>query len=335
VNWPFVYKPPDDENASKCAVRSRGVNRSPSLNKLSRLRTPWLQATLADEFSASGIGLHTGRNAHVVVKPAPAGTGLVLRRVSSGPAQDVAAVWTNWVPHFECTGVKGGLSESIHTIEHLLASLSVFGIDNALIEVDGNELPIFDGSAVSWCHAVLKAGVQEQEAPRRHLRILEPVEVREASGAWLRVEPADQFSISVTTYPPGFGLLSWDGEPTPWNFLCDIAPSRSHGPILGFPAKIYYAVTNQPRLRGVSHRTIALTFGGRYIGGMRVPDEPVRHRVLDLLGDLALTGAPLLGRVTGARPRHALNFKLVKAIMQASEAWELVALEPERHETSV
>jgi UDP-3-O-[3-hydroxymyristoyl] N-acetylglucosamine deacetylase len=299
------------------------------VNKFSRLRTLSRQATLGAEFSASGVGLHTGRVAQVLVKPAPPTTGLVLRHVSSHPVQDVAANWTNWVPRYQCTGVQGHLAEPIQTIEHLLASLSVFGIDNALIEVDGNELPILDGSAVPWCHALLKAGVQEQDAPRRHIRILEPIEIREQRGGWLRIEPAAQFSVSVVSDPPGFGILSWDGEPTPWTFLCDIAPSRSHGPILGFPAKIYYTITNQPRLRGVSQRTIGLTFGGRYIGGMRVPDEPVRHRVLDLLGDLALAGAPLLGRVTGKRPRHALNYLFVKAIMQAPHAWEFVTLPPE------
>jgi UDP-3-O-[3-hydroxymyristoyl] N-acetylglucosamine deacetylase len=282
---------------------------------------------VATAFSASGIGLHGGRVAHVTLHPAPPGTGRVARCLSARAPQDIPALWTHRVQQYMCTGIQSETGAVVRTVEHLLASLSVFGIDNALIEIDGDELPIFDGSAVPWCHALLKAGVQEQDAPRVHLRIVEPVEVREASGSWLRIEPAEQFSISVTSDPPGFGVLTWDGEPTPWTFLCDIAPSRSHGPILSFPSKLFFGATKQPRLRGAGFSTVGLTFRGRYIGGMRVPDEPVRHRVLDLVGDLALTGAPLIGRVTGNRPRHDLNNMLVAAIMQMPEAWERVVPE--------
>jgi UDP-3-O-[3-hydroxymyristoyl] N-acetylglucosamine deacetylase len=296
-------------------------------SKLSWIRSPRLQATFSSSFSASGIGLHTGKIARVTIYPAPADTGRVVRRKSTGAPVDVPAIWTHAGPQYMCTGVQGSSGTPVYTVEHLLASLSVFGIDNAIIEIDGDELPIFDGSAIPWCHAILKAGVEEQNAPRAHIRVIEPVEVQEPPASWLKIEPANEFSVSVRSDPPGFGVLTWDGEPTPWNFLCDIAPSRSHGPVIGFPAKLYYMITNQPRLRGVSHRTIGLTFRGRYLGGMRVPDEPVRHRVLDLMGDLALTGAPLLGRVTGNRPRHALNYRLVRALMERPNAWERVFLD--------
>jgi UDP-3-O-[3-hydroxymyristoyl] N-acetylglucosamine deacetylase len=293
------------------------------------IRSPWLQATLASPFQVSGIGLHSGQLTHVTIRPAAIGTGRIIRRTTDGIAHDIPALWTHRVQQYMCTGIQHEAGALVRTIEHLMASLAVFGIDNALIEIDGEELPIFDGSAVPWCHAILKAGVQQQDAPRTHLRIIVPVEIREPSGAWLRIEPATTFSISVTSDPPGFGLLTWDGEPTPWTFLCDIAPSRSHGPILNFPSKLFFGATRQPKLRGASFATVGLTFRGRYINGMRVADEPVRHRVLDLIGDLALAGAPLIGRVTGHRPRHDLNNMLVRAIMQRPEAWEGVTLEPE------
>ena len=286
------------------------------------IRSPWRQATLASPFSLSGIGLHSGETAHVTVHPAPANTGRVIRR----NGQDIPALWTHRVQQYLCTGIRGDTGSVIRTVEHLLASLLVFGIDNASIEIDGDELPIFDGSAVPWCHAILKAGVLEQDALRIHLRVTEPVEVREDSGSWLRVEPADAFSINVSSDPPGFGLLTWDGKPTPWTFLCDIAPSRSHGPILSFPSKLFFGATRQPKLRGAGLATVGLTFRGRYINGMRVPDEPVRHRVLDLIGDLALTGAPLIGRITGHRPRHDLNNMLVAALMQRPQAWQCIVL---------
>lgn len=298
---------------------------SPDL--FSWIRSPWQQATLARAFSASGIGLHGGEIARVTLRPAPADTGRVVRRAG----QDIPALWTHRVRQYLCTGIRSDTGAVVRTVEHLLASLFIFGIDNALIEIDGDELPIFDGSAVPWCHAILKAGVLEQDAPRIHLRLREPVEIREPAGSWLRIEPADAFSINVTSDPPGFGMLAWDGEPTPWTFLCDIAPSRSHGPILSFPSKLFFGATRQPKLRGAGLATVGLTFRGRYVNGMRVPDEPVRHRVLDLVGDLALIGAPLIGRVTGHRPRHDLNNMLVAAIMQRPQAWERVTLEPPRH----
>jgi UDP-3-O-[3-hydroxymyristoyl] N-acetylglucosamine deacetylase len=289
-------------------------------------RSPGRQATLATPFSTSGIGLHGGKTSHVTVHPAPANTGRIVRR----DGDDIPALWTHRVQQYLCTGIRGDSGAIVRTVEHLLASLSVFGIDNALVEIEGDELPIFDGSAVPWCHAILKAGVLEQDVPRAHLRILDPVEVREPTGSWLRIDPADAFSISVTSDPRGFGMLIWDGEPTPWTFLCDIAPSRSHGPVLSFPSKLFFGATRQPKLRGAGLATVGLTFRGRYINGMRVPDEPVRHRVLDLMGDLALIGTPLIGRVTGHRPRHDLNNMLVAAIMQRPQAWERIALEPAR-----
>ncbi|MGH9919685.1 MAG: UDP-3-O-acyl-N-acetylglucosamine deacetylase, partial [Nitrososphaerales archaeon] len=156
--------------------------------------------------------------------------------------------------------------------------------------------------------------------------IVRPVELVETPGRWLRIEPADTFSLRITSDPPGFGLLTWDGEPSPENFLRDIAPSRSHGPLIGYFAKFYFALTCQSRLRGLSFQSVAFTFKGRYLGGMRIPDEPVRHRVLDLLGDLALTGTPLLGRVTGHGTSHRLNNIFVRALMESTDAWQEVTL---------
>jgi UDP-3-O-[3-hydroxymyristoyl] N-acetylglucosamine deacetylase len=233
------------------------------------------------------------------------------------------------VQQYMCTGIQGTSGSVVRTVEHLLASLSAFGIDNAIIEIEGEELPILDGSALPWCHSILKAGLAEQDAPRRYLRIMRPVELVEDPGRWLRIEPADSFSLRVTSDPPGFGLLTWDGEPSPERFLREIAPSRSHGPLIGYFAKLFFALTRQSRLRGVSFRTVAFTVKGRYLGGMRIPDEPVRHRVLDLLGDLALTGMPLLGRVTGHGTSHRLNNLFVRTLMESTDAWQEVTFSDE------
>lgn len=280
------------------------------------------QATVARPIGLSGIGLHSGKRATVTVGPAGADAGIVIRRRSGGPVEDVRALWKNYRRGFRCTGLAGESGQPILTVEHLLASLSAFGIDNALIELDGSEIPIRDGSARDWCAELQAAGIEEQDAPRRYLRVIEPVLV-EKYGASLRIDPADGFSLHVTTLQRPFAGLTWEGAPTATTFAREIAPSRSHGPLAGMFAKYYFAAKGLPRLRGAGPRTVALTIGRHYLGGMRLPDEPVRHRALDLIGDLSLAGYPLLGRVTAMQPSHALNASFVRTLMKRTGSWRV------------
>lgn len=281
---------------------------------------PSRQATLADAAQVSGIGLHGGKQARVTLRPAEPDSGIVVRRLSGGPAEDVVASWRNYRRQYLCSGIAGASGVPILTVEHLLATLSVFGIDNALIEIEGSEIPIGDGSALAWCVALQQAGTAVQAAPRRYLRVLAPVEVRKGD-SWLRIDPDDRFSLCVTTRLPPFAGQRWEGVPTPAAFLRDIAPSRSHGPLAAVLAKMYFAVTGKPHLRGAGPRTVALTVGRHYLGGMRLPDETVRHRTLDLIGDLALAGLPLIGKVTAMQPGHALNASFVRTLMKRRDCW--------------
>lgn len=287
------------------------------------------QATLAKPFSARGIGLHGGRIAEVVVAPAAPGSGIrFVTRDATGAGAEVSASWQNREPALLCTALKREGRDKLRTIEHLMASLSAFAVDNVCVEIAGDELPIFDGSAVAWCHSILKAGIVEQEAPRRYIRILKPVEVREKSGHFLRVEPQDERSFDIGVSFPGCGEMQWSGIPTPWVFLRDIAPSRSFGLLTwGLPLKIYHLFSRQALLRGANLFTTGIVWRGKFIGGMHVEDEPVRHRVLDLMGDMMLAGAPILGRVSGYAPRHELNHMFVRAIMEAEGSWDFVELD--------
>ena len=284
--------------------------------------SPDRQATLAGPVSLSGIGLHTGRQVEVTLRPAAPDHGIVVRRRSGGPAEDVPALHRHYVRQYLCSGIQGASGVPILTVEHLLASLSVFGIDNALVELDGSEIPICDGSALAWCAAIEEAGAAVQAAPRRSLRVLAPVEVRKGD-SWLRIEPDDHFSLTVIYRLRPFAGQSWSGVPTPETFRREIAPSRSHGPLAAVLAKLYFAATGQPHLRGASPRTVALTIGRHYLGGMRLPDEPVRHRTLDLIGDLALAGLPLIGRVTAMQPGHGLNGAFVHTLMKRKDCWRV------------
>jgi UDP-3-O-[3-hydroxymyristoyl] N-acetylglucosamine deacetylase len=285
------------------------------------------QATIETPVTLTGHGLHTARMARVTLRPAPENRGIRFRRLDApGGPMDVAALWSNRVPAVLCTALQFPDGSLLRTVEHLLASLYAFGIDNILVEIEGVELPIFDGSATPWCKALLSAGLVELEAPRRAIRVLEPVEFS-AERRFLRIEPASRFSIAVTIDLSGFGELRWDGAPDAEVFMKEIAPSRSFGRLKwALPGMLFGLFQRKPILRGARLNNVALLWGNRVLGGARVPEEPVRHRALDVLGDLALIGAPLIGRVTALRPGHDINYALVERLMQTPRAFEWVHL---------
>lgn len=282
------------------------------------------QATLAGDFTLRGRGLHTGRVCNLRVSPGEAGTGIVFRRDLRGRIATVPALWSLQVPRILCTALQGPDGTVIRTVEHLLAALSALQIDNAVIDLDAEELPIFDGSALPWCAAIQAAGRRELAAPRRVIHVRRAVEVRDGQRS-LRVAPAESLSLRGELALAHFGRMVWEGEVIPESFLRELAPSRSFGRLKwALPLKVYSYVTGKEVLRGANLRSTATIVGGRVIGGMRLPEEPVRHRLLDLVGDLSLAGHPIVGRFTAAHTGHALNHALVAALMTDRAAWELV-----------
>jgi len=207
-----------------------------------------------------------------------------------------------------------------------MAALAAFGIDNAVVEVEGNELPILDGSAAPWCAALREAGTVRQAGGRSILRIIEPVEFVEG-GRSIRIEPYEGYALRVEMDLAGFGTMIWDGDLTADRFEQELAPSRSFGRIKwALPLKIYQFVTGRDVLRGAHLGNVAAIWGSRVIGGMRLPGEPARHRALDLIGDLAMAGAPLQGRVSALRPGHEINHAFLRKLMETPQAWERVEL---------
>lgn len=283
------------------------------------------RATLAAAFAREGRGLHTGRHARVTVAPAGAGHGIVFRRTLKGGATaDVPALWHLRERQPLCTALRSPEGTLIRTVEHLMAALSAHGIDDALVAIDAEELPIFDGSARPWCEAIRAAGRRDLEAARKAIRVTRSVEVRDGRRT-LRIDPAEGLHVSASLALAHFGELHWSGAITPERFDADLAPSRSFGRLKwALPAKIYGFVTRKPLLRGANLKTTAAIVGGRIVGGMTVPDEPVRHRILDLVGDLALAGHPIHGRLTAAHTGHELNHALLAALMNDPTAWDLV-----------
>lgn len=292
------------------------------------------EGTLARELVMGGHGLHTGRRVLVRIHPVPdahAGHGIVFRRVQAD--REVAALRVD--PALReaqplCTMLRAregsNKGEGVRTVEHLLASLLVCGIDHATVELDAEEVPILDGSAAPWITAIKASGRKPLARLKRFIRVKKPVVVSDGALAQrreMRIEPCERYEISVRNDLKGFGDMHWEGALTPEIFAREIAPSRSYGRVKwALPAIVAGYVKRTPILRGARLSCTASIVGNRVIGGMRLPDEFVRHRVLDLVGDLALAGAPLLGRVSALRPSHEMNYRLVAALLADRDAWE-------------
>lgn len=288
------------------------------------LATGRRQATLGGAFERSGRGLHTGRMARVRVSPAPAGHGIVFRRfMRKGRPVDIPALWHRQETQPACTALRseGAL---VHTVEHLLASLYALRIDNALIETDAEELPIFDGSALPWCEGISQAGRVEQGERALTLRILRPMSVHDRHRS-LSIGPGRGLTVCAHIALRYLGAFDWQGQIDPERFPREIAPARSFGRFLRVMAgRAYGFLTRKPLLQGCGPHSAALLFRDRVIGGLRMEDELVRHRVMDIVGDLSLIGHPVEGLVIASHTCHDLNHALVRALMRDRTAWELV-----------
>ncbi len=294
------------------------------------------EGTLARPLELSGRGLHTGRRVNVRILPAGAAAldgerhGIVFRRVHKGQSLGtVAADPSLRQGQPLCTMLRANDGLGVRTVEHLLASLLACEIDHAIVELDAEEVPILDGSAQPWIDAIRACGRTDLPQAKRFFRVLKAVTVVDGEGAArreMRVEPADVYALSVHNNDlKGFGDMEWRGSLTPRAFADEIASSRSYGQIKwAVPAIVVGYLRGWPILRGARLSCTAAIVGKRVVGGLRQPDEFVRHRVLDLVGDLALVGAPLLGHVTARRPTHEMNYRLLAALLGTPGACEWI-----------
>jgi UDP-3-O-[3-hydroxymyristoyl] N-acetylglucosamine deacetylase len=256
------------------------------------------------------------------ILPAPAGSGIVFRRVDLD-GFEVEAVGRNVARVSYATSLmkKGVL---ISTTEHLLSAFVGTGIDNATVELDNLELPILDGSARPFAAFIQKAGIRKQRRPRTYLRIRREVELREGK-KFIAVYPADSYSVSYTiNFPhPLIGKETFCVELQNGNYLREIAPARTFG-----SREDEQAMRNMGLIRGASNENcIVLTRDGVENPPLRYPDEFVRHKVLDLIGDLALLGKQILGNVVADRAGHAMHTALVSLLLRDRTLWEETTLE--------
>src|SRR2546426_7595609 len=280
------------------------------------------QTTLAASVETKGVGLHTAVPVNVRLMPAPPDTGYVFRRTDLGgfeiPANVESVAHCSYATTLMRTGVM------LSTVEHLLSALRGCGIDNAYVEVDNLEVPIMDGSAEAFAEMIESTGIVEQPLARRALMVRERVVV-EAGNRRISIEPADAYEIDCTIdFPhPLIGVQHRSVILDNGSFARDIASART----FGFIEEVE-ALRRANLIRGGSlDNAIVLTKHGMLNEtGLRFPDEFVRHKILDIVGDLALLGMSLLGRVEAERSGHLLHASLMSSLLRNRAAWEIIDL---------
>lgn len=284
------------------------------------------QRTLKSLVRTTGVGLHSGTKVTLVLRPAAPGTGIVFHRVDLNPVVDIkadpfAVGDTRMASCLEKDGAKLG------TVEHLMSALAGLGIDNVHVDVDAEEIPILDGSAAPFVFLLQSAGIEEQSAPKRFMRVKKVVEVKDGD-KWARLSPYDGFRLEFSIQ---FNHPAVDKSGTQvavdfadQSYIRNIARART----FGFTQDVEAMQAQGLALGGSLENAIVMDeYRVLNAEGLRVPDEFVRHKVLDAVGDLYLVGAPLLATFSAHKSGHALNNKLLRALLADATAWEWATFE--------
>ncbi|GAB4218410.1 MAG: UDP-3-O-acyl-N-acetylglucosamine deacetylase [Rhodoferax sp.] len=291
------------------------------------------QRTLKTLTRAVGVGLHSGQRVEITLRPAAPDTGIVFRRVDVPEPVDIVANALA-VCDTRMASTLGAGDVKVHTVEHLMSACAGLGLDNLYIDINAEEVPILDGSAAPFVFLLQSAGIALQAAPKRFIRVREPVEVRQGEGAdqkWARLEPYHGFQLhfeidfdhpavdatgQAVQFDLGQGSYARDiARARTFGFTRDVEALRAHGLALG---------------GGLDNAIVMDDYKVLNAGGLRYDDEFVKHKILDAMGDLYLIGKPLLARYRAFRSGHALNNQLLRALLAQPQAWELVSFDDAR-----
>ncbi len=281
------------------------------------------QTTIERSFTASGVGLHSNSTVTVNILPAPAYTGYLFSRTDLNGFEIPATPENVTHVSYATTLMRSGVM--IATVEHLLSALRGCGVDNVLIEVDSLEVPILDGSSLRWVELIEEAGITSLPAPRPFLRVLKRVAVADKNRT-MSIEPADEFRITcaIDFEHPLIGLQQFEAIFQNGNYRELIAPART----FGFVDELEMLRQSGLARGGSLDNAIALTPDGMLNSEpLRFKDEFVRHKILDIIGDLALCGMPILGHVRASRSGHGLHAMLLSSLLRDRSAWEVVHLD--------
>jgi UDP-3-O-[3-hydroxymyristoyl] N-acetylglucosamine deacetylase len=277
------------------------------------------QRTLRRSVSCTGIGLHSGNKVTLSLKPAPADYGIRFQRADLGGLEIPATV-----THLGGIQYQTGLTReavSVETVEHLLAALTALGIDNVVVELNSPEVPIMDGSAAPFVYLVNEAGVKRLQAPRRYLKVLRPISLTQGDKR-IALYPSDHFKVtySISFDHPLLRHQSRTMRITEETFVEDIAPART----FGFLKEVEMLRQRGLALGGSLDNAIVLGETGVLNNALRFEDEFVRHKILDVIGDLSLVGHPVVGHLVAHRGGHALHTAFAAKILEETDAWRLV-----------
>jgi UDP-3-O-[3-hydroxymyristoyl] N-acetylglucosamine deacetylase len=281
------------------------------------------QKTLKNSIHCSGVGLHSGTKINMTLLPAPANSGVVFRRVDiKKGTNEIKATWENAVETPLCTTLVGPNGIRIATIEHLMSALAGYEVDNVVIELDGAEVPVMDGSAAPFVFLIECAGTLEQSAPRRALRVLEHVETAESHRS-ASLMPGKGFTVNfeIDFDSRAVGRQECFVELSQTAFKREVSRARTFGFLQEFDKLLELGLA-----RGGSLDNAVVISGDTVMneGGLRYENEFVRHKVLDSIGDLYLIGGPLIGHFQGVRAGHALTLRLIQTLFADQSAWEWV-----------
>jgi UDP-3-O-[3-hydroxymyristoyl] N-acetylglucosamine deacetylase len=292
------------------------------------VRNDHRQKTTVAPAIIAGVGVHTGDRVRLAVRPAPAGTGIVFVRTDIKDRDNRIPVSGEAVIDARLnTMIENAAGVRLSTIEHLMAAFSALGVSNAVVEVDGPELPILDGSALQFVQLLDRAGFRRQEAPVRYIEILEPIRVQDGDKT-AALLPCDRFEMrfEIDFATPVIGNQVVDFVVDEETFRTEIMAART----FGFAHEVE-ALRRAGLARGGSLENAVVIDGDQILnpGGLRMEREFVKHKALDAIGDLYVLGAPLLGRYEGVKAGHAINNLLVRALLANPQAWREVTRVPD------
>ena len=281
------------------------------------------QRTLKNVIRATGVGLHTGEKVYLTLRPAPVDTGIVFRRVDLDPVVELSATPERVGDTRLSTALQEG-DVSVSTVEHLMSALAGLGIDNIYVELTCPEVPIMDGSAAPFVFLIQSAGVVEQEAPKKFIRIIKPV-IIEDGDKWAKFDPFEGFkvSFSIDFDHPIFAKSPQQAtvDFSTTSFVKEVSRART----FGFMHEVE-ALREAGLARGGSHDNAIVMDSYSILNddGLRYEDEFVKHKILDAIGDLYLLGHPLIGAFSAHKSGHSLNNRLLRAMVNQKDSWELV-----------
>jgi len=290
------------------------------------------QTTIVNETTLSGVGVHSGAKVSITFQPADADSGIIFKRkLDNGETHEIRAVVSNVAATDLCTVLGDAAGANVATVEHLMAAFYALEIDNIIVDIDGTEIPIMDGSSIVFIEALERSGIEILSSKRRYLRVVKPVRI-ESGSSWAEFVPYEgtRFEIDIHFDSGVIGRQAWKGDITAETFRGELARART----FGFMRDVEFLWASGHALGSSLENSVVISDDDKVINieGLRYENEFVRHKTLDAVGDLALAGAKFIGCYRSYRGGHKLNSMALKALLNDPTAYEVVETQQREEE---